>query len=205
MKLAIFGASGATGRLLVEQALAAGHDVTVLLRSAGSLALDDVRVQRIVGQLDQPDAVAAVVQGADAVISVLGVRKGGALTVCTDGIRSMLQAMQHTGTQRLIALSAYGASETRDHSWFIRLVRKIIREKMRDKDAMEKLVRASTTDWTLVRPPALTNGAVTGAYRASTSLKPGITGRLSRADLAGFMLSVAERGDFLHQAPVVSI
>lgn len=205
MKLAIFGASGATGRLLVEQALAAGHDVTVLLRSAGSLALDDVRVQRIVGQLDQPDAVAAVVQGADAVISVLGVRKGGALTVCTDGIRSMLQAMQHTGTQRLIALSAYGASETRDHSWFIRLVRKIIREKMRDKDAMEKLVRASTTDWTLVRPPALTNGPATGAYRASTSLKPGITGRLSRADLAGFMLSVAERGDFLHQAPVVSI
>jgi putative NADH-flavin reductase len=205
MKLAIFGASGATGRLLVEQALAAGHDVTVLLRSAGSLALDDVRVQRIVGQLDQPDAVAAVVQGADAVISVLGVRKGGALTVCTDGIRSMLQAMQHTGTQRLIALSAYGASETRDHSWFIRLVRKIIREKMRDKDAMEKLVRASTTDWTLVRPPALTNGAVTGAYRASTSLKPGITGRLSRADLAGCMLSVAERGDFLHQAPAVSI
>jgi putative NADH-flavin reductase len=205
MKLAIFGASGATGRLLVEQALAAGHDVTVLLRSAGSLALDDVRVQRIVGQLDQPDAVAAVVQGADAVISVLGVRKGGAPKVCTDGIRSMLQAMQHTGTQRLIALSAYGASETRDHSWFIRLVRKIIREKMRDKDAMEKLVRASTTDWTLVRPPALTNGAATGAYRASTSLKPGITGRLSRADLAGFMLSVAERGDFLRQAPAVSI
>lgn len=205
MKLAIFGASGATGRLLVEQALAAGHDVTVLLRSAGSLPLDDVRVQRIVGQLDQPDAVAAVVQGADAVISVLGVRKGGAQTVCTDGIRSILQAMQHTGTQRLIALSAYGASETRDHSWFIRLVRKIISEKMRDKDGMEKLVRASTTDWTLVRPPALTNGAATGAYRASPSLRPGITGRLSRADLAGFMLSAAENSDYLHQAPVVSV
>ncbi|MYN37975.1 NAD(P)H-binding protein [Duganella sp. FT109W] len=205
MKLAIFGASGATGRLLVQQALAAGHDVTVLLRSAGSLSLDSVRLQRIVGQLDQPDAIAAVVQGADAVISVLGVRKGGAQTVCTDGIRSILQAMQHTGTQRLIALSAYGASETQHDSWFIRLVRKIIREKMRDKDGMENLVRASTTDWTLVRPPALTNGAAMDDYRASTSLKPGVAGRLSRADLAGFMLSVAESGDYLHQAPVVSL
>lgn len=205
MKLAIFGASGATGQLLVQQALAAGHDVSVLLRSAESLSLDSARLQRIVGQLDQPDAVAAVVQGADAVISVLGVRKGGALTVCTDGIGSILQAMQRTGTQRLIALSAYGASETQHDSWFIRLVRKIISEKMRDKDGMENLVRASTTDWTLVRPPALTNGAATGDYRASTSLRPGVTGRLSRADLAGFMLSVAESGSYLHQAPVVSL
>lgn len=205
MKLAIFGASGATGRLLVQQALAAGHHVSVLLRSPDSLPIDDVRLQRIVGQLDQPDAVAAVVQGADAVISVLGMRKGGAQTVCTDGIRSILPAMQQTGTQRLIALSAYGALETQQHSWFIRLVRKLISEKMRDKDGMEQLVRASTTDWTLVRPPALTNGAATGAYRASTELRPGLTGRLSRADLAGFMLGVAESGRYLHQAPVVSL
>ncbi len=205
MKLAIFGASGATGRLLVQQTLAAGHDVTVLLRSAASLTVDDARLQRIVGQLDDPDAVAAVVQGADAVISVLGVRKGGSQTVCTDGIRNILQAMQRTGAQRLVALSAYGALETQHDSWFIRLVRKIISEKMRDKDGMEKLVRASTTDWTLVRPPALTNAAAKGSYRAGIGLRAGITGRLSRADLAAFMLAVAENGAYLRQAPVVSI
>lgn len=205
MKLAIFGASGATGRLLVQQALSAGHHVSVLLRSPDSLPIDDIRLQRILGQLDQPDAVAAVVQGADAVISVVGMRKGSVQTVCTDAIRNILPAMQQTGTQRLIALSAYGALETQQHSWLIRLVRKLISEKMRDKDGMEQLVRASTTDWTLVRPPALTNGAATGAYRASTELRPGLTGRLSRADLAGFMLATAENGSYLRQAPVVSI
>jgi putative NADH-flavin reductase len=205
MKLAIFGASGATGRLLVEQALAAGHEVTVLLRSAASLAVDGGRLQTIVGQLDQPEAVAAVVQGADAVISVLGARKGGSPTVCSDGIRSILPAMRRARVQRLIALSAYGAAETRNDSWFIRLVRKLISEKMRDKDDMEALVRASPTEWTLVRPPALTNGAASGGYRSGIGLKPGVTGRVSRADLAAFMLNVAESSDYLRQAPVVSL
>jgi putative NADH-flavin reductase len=205
MKLAIFGASGATGRLLVQQALAAGHDVTVLLRSAGSLTLEGARLQRIVGQLDNPDTVAAVVQGADAVISVLGVRKSGSPTVCTDAIRSILQAMYRTGVLRLVALSAYGALETQHDSWLIRLIRKIISAKMRDKDGMETLVRASSMGWTLVRPPALTNGATTGNFRAGTGLRPGVAGLLSRSDLAGFMLKVAESGDYLHQAPIVSM
>lgn len=145
MKLAIFGASGATGRHLVRQALSAGHTVTVLLRSAESLTIKDARLICIVGQLDQSATVKAVVQGADAVISVLGARKGAAPTVCTQGVRKILPAMQSTGVRRLIALSAYGACETSNASWFIRFVRAVIGEKMRDKDAMENLIRASAT------------------------------------------------------------
>jgi putative NADH-flavin reductase len=205
MKLAIFGASGATGRLLVRQALKNGHTVAVLLRSHDGLSIEDVRLQRTVGTLDDPAAVAKVIDGADVVISVLGVRKGGPQDVCTTGIRAILQAMQPNGTQRLIALSAYGASETRKDSWFIRLVRTLIGAKMRDKDHMEDLVRASAVDWTLVRPPALTNGTATGSYRAGVDLRPGVTGRLSRADLAAFIVDVSDSGKFSREAPVVSI
>ena len=205
MRLAIFGASGATGRHLLQLALDAGHTVTVLLRSADSVSIRHPALTAFVGRFDQPATVASVVQGADAVISVLGARKGGAQTICSDAMRSIVLAMQATNSQRLIALSAYGASETRDASWFIRFVRWVIADQMRDKDAMEALVRASGTDWTLVRPPALTNGGASGKYRSGTGLRPGITGRLPRADLAAFILRSAEGGTFIGQAPVVSL
>lgn len=200
MKLTIFGASGATGRLLVAQALDAGHDVTVLLRRADSLPLTHARLTRVVGSLDDP----AAVQGADAVLSALGARKGGAQTICTDGMRAILPAMQAAGVHRLVALSAYGAAETHSASWFIRFVRMVIRDKMQDKDRMEDLVRSSATDWTLVRPAMLTNGKARGALRSGSALRPGITGYLSRADVAAFMLDAAIGGAYSHAAPVVS-
>lgn len=205
MKLAIFGASGATGRHLLQLALDAGHTVTVLVRSADSLPLKHPALTAVVGRIDQLETVESIVQGADAVISVLGARKGGAQTICSDAMRSIVPAMHAVGVHRLIALSAYGAAETRNASWFIRFVRMAIADKMRDKDAMEALVRASDTDWTLVRPPALTNSEATGRYRSGTGLRPGITGRLPRADMAAFILHTAESGEFIGQAPVVSL
>jgi uncharacterized protein YbjT (DUF2867 family) len=221
MKLAVFGASGATGRQLVQQALEAGHSIAVLVRTAASLPVEHARLRRVVGALDDADAVRSVVDGADAVISVLGVRnvrnvrKGSAPTVCSDGIRSILPAMDRTGVRRLVALSAYGASETRHASWFIRLVRCVIGAKMRDKDAMEQLVRASATDWTLVRPPALHHGKSSGKtgsriskiaganYRAGAPLRPGVTARLARADLGAFILQTVEQGNYIGAAPIV--
>lgn len=205
MKLAIFGASGATGRHLLQQALDAGHAVTVLLRSADSLPLEHPLLTRIIGPLDHAATLQSVVQGADAVISVLGARKGGPPSVCSDGMRAILAAMRGAGARRLIALSAYGASETRAASLFIRFVRTVIAAKMRDKDQMETLVRSSATDWTLVRPAALTNGKASGHYRCGVTLKPGMTGHLSRADLAAFMLQTASSGAYMRQAPVVCV
>lgn len=204
MKLAIFGASGATGRHLVQQALARQHEVKVLIRHVDSLPDQHERLTRVVGSLDNPLVVQSVIEGADAVISVLGARKGEAQTVCSDGIRSILVAMQTSNVHRLIALSAFGAGETHDASMFIRFVRTVISEKMRDKDEMEKSVKASAVDWTLVRPPRLTNGEASGQYRADMTLKPGISGSISRADLAGFILQAAEKSSFIHQAPIVA-
>ncbi|MCE3602513.1 NAD(P)H-binding protein [Massilia sp. P8910] len=204
MKLAIFGATGATGRHLVDQALQAGHEVSALVRSADRLSIVHPRLRLVVGTFSQQDGVRDVVQGADAVISVLGARKGDASAICTEGVRGIVAAMETAGTHRLVALSAYGASETRKASLFIRVVRRIIAAKMRDKDSMEALVRASALDWTLVRPPVLTNGPRTGRYRAGTTLNPGIAGTLARADLAAFMLSEAVGGNYRGAAVVVA-
>ncbi|NHZ61575.1 NAD(P)-dependent oxidoreductase [Massilia genomosp. 1] len=204
MKLAIFGASGGVGRHLVEQALQAGHEIKALLRSASALSIAHPRLHIVVGSFAQPDGVTEVVQGADAVISVLGVRKGDTSPVCTDGMRGIVQAMNAAGARRLIALSAYGASETRNASLFIRFVRRIIAAKMRDKDSMEALIRASALDWTLVRPAVLSNGEQHGHCRAGTSLRPGLAGRLARADLAAFLLREAVEGSFMGEAVVVA-
>lgn len=162
------------------------------------------RLRIVAGSLAHADAVEAVVRDADAVISMLGVRKGDTAAICTDGVGSIVRAMDAAGARRLIALSAYGASETRKASLFIRLVRKIIAAKMRDKDGMEAVVRASGLDWTLVRPAVLTNGPHTGHVRAGASLRPGLAGRISRADLAAFLLREAADGNDIGGAVVVS-
>ncbi|NHZ32732.1 NAD(P)-dependent oxidoreductase [Massilia rubra] len=204
MKLAVFGASGGVGRHAVAQALQAGHEITALVRSASAIPIAHPRLHIVVGTFAQPDAVKEVVQGADAVISVLGVRKGDTSAVCTDGMRGIVQAMNAAGARRLVALSAYGASETRNASLFIRFVRRIIAAKMRDKDSMEILVRASALDWTLVRPAMLTNGKRRGGYRAAPTLTPGLFAGLSRADLAAFMLHECSEDAYLRQAVTVS-
>ncbi|KAB7893335.1 NAD(P)H-binding protein [Rouxiella sp. S1S-2] len=203
MKLAIFGASGATGRHLVNQALSSGHSVTALVRTPDSLQVNHVGLKLIVGELYNSVTVESVIRDADAVISVLGARKGKAQNICTDGLSKIIPAMQNVGVKRLIALSAYGASETHNASLFIRFVRSIISEKMRDKDDMEDLVRASHTDWTLIRPPMLTNGDASKNYRSGIDLRPGITGRISRADLASFILQTVVSGSYIHEAAIV--
>jgi len=203
MKLAIFGASGATGRHLVNQALSSGHSVTALVRTPDSLQVNHVGLKLIVGELYNSVTVESVIRDADTVISVLGARKGKDQNICTDGLSKIIPAMQKVGVKRLIALSAYGASETHNASLFIRFVRSIISEKMRDKDDMEDLVRASHTDWTLIRPPMLTNGDASKNYRSGIDLRPGITGRISRADLASFILQTVVSGSYIHEAPIV--
>ncbi|MFZ4214700.1 NAD(P)-dependent oxidoreductase [Pantoea endophytica] len=203
MKLAIFGASGATGRHLVNQALSSGHSVTALVRTPDSLHVNHVGLKRIVGELYDSATVETVIRDSDAVISVLGARKGKAQNICTDGISKIIPAMHNVGVKRLIALSAYGASETKNASLFIRFVRSIISEKMRDKDGMEDIVRASNTDWTLIRPPMLTNGDACGKYRSGIALRPGITARISRADLASFILQAVVNGRYIQEAMTV--
>jgi putative NADH-flavin reductase len=204
MKITICGASGATGQLLVEQALAANHEVTAFVRSASSLPLRHANFETMVGNFDQPDAVQRAIQNADVVISVLGVRKKGLSNVCAEGVRSILAAMAAQQKRRLIVLSAYGAGETQDASLSAKMIRMILADKMRDKDQMEALVRAVNIDWTMVRPPALTNGPLSGKYQAGVGLKLGFFAKLSRADLAQFMLREASVGRYIKQAPTVA-
>ena len=146
MDLVVFGASGRTGRAVVEQALRAGHQVTGVVRRAG--ALGSVPGLRLIVMADftRQEGVDDAVRGQDVVISSLG-SSSGPTSVCTDDIRAILAAMSRTGTRRLIVVSAYGAAETHDRSLYSRVLWARLSAKMRDKEAMERLIRASDTDW----------------------------------------------------------
>lgn len=192
MRIAVFGATGGTGREVVRQALDAGHEVTVMVRKAGIVFSEgNPHLHVVVGGLDRQDVVAQVVANQDAVISALGTNDKGPVTVCTDGVRAILAAMNTEVVRRLVVVSAHGAAESRDRSLYVLAVWAALKNKMRDKESMEALIRASDVDWTIVRPPALTNGPRTASYRTGTDLKIRIASRISRADLADFLIKEA--------------
>ncbi len=190
MRIAVFGATGATGREVVKQALQAGHEVSSLVRTPAGLATHD-RLRVVVGGLDRSDRVAEVVDGADAVISALGTNEKGPVTVCGDGVRSILAAMATHRVRRLVVVSAHGAAESHDHSLYVLAVWASVGHKMRDKERMEELIRAADVDATVVRPPALSTGPYTGTYRTGPDLRIRLTAKVSRADLADFLLREA--------------
>jgi putative NADH-flavin reductase len=196
MKLLIFGASGHTGRELVRQALERGHSVTAFVRQPSKLSSPHPQLQVIQGDVGDTTAVREAVRNQDAVVSALGVGTPlkHDLTVI-DGVRHIVQAMEADGPRRFLYLSFIGVAESRAAVGVVlRYIAPIpLREEIADHEAKEKLVRSSTLDWTIVRPPKLTNGPRTGKYRSGETIRTLMPlPTLSRADVADFMLRELE-------------
>jgi len=204
MNLAIFGATGGTGRRLVEQALVAGHHITVLVRTPASFAIQHERLHVVQGDVRQADQVAAVVAGQDAVLSALGPRERGPVDLCTVAMTTILAAMERHGVRRLVALSAYGARDSHDRTLYNFMLWRMQKEKMRDKERMEELIARSAVDWTLVRPSFLTNGPQTGTYHSGTDRRMTVTSHIARANVAAFMLRQVTDVAYVRQAPAIT-
>ena len=188
MNLAIFGATGGTGRQLVEQALEEGHTVTVLVRNPAAFPIQHERLSLVQGDVRDRARVETVVAGQDAILSALGTNQRGPVSICMDGVERMLTAMNSSQVPRLLVVSAYGVAESHHRNLYNLLVWTSMKEKMLDKERMEKLLEHSNVQWTLIRPPALTNGPRTQHYHTGTDLRIYATSRISRADVADFML-----------------
>lgn len=193
MKLTVFGATGGTGQHLLEQALAAGHHVTAVVRDLARLPqAGHPRLEPIVADATNADAVIPAVTGRDAVVSALGPRPGGGL-VCADGARAIIAAMHAAGTRRLIVVTASGHIVDEGDGPATRLLvkpllRRFLREGFADFARTDEAVSSSGLDWTIMRPPRLTNGA-RRSYRTALdrNVRGGIT--ISRADLAHAILA----------------
>jgi putative NADH-flavin reductase len=198
MKLAVFGATGPTGRQFVAQALAKGHEVRALVRPQ-STAPEGVDV--VVGDVLDPQAVASVVAGCDAVVCILGLPKGEGSTV-SDGTANIVRAMLDAGVQRLVAVTVHGLNDSKDDAGFFGkvIVAKLARKRFEDRARQEQVIFDSAVEWTVVRPARLTDGEATGQYQLAPKLKTGMSAKVRRADLAAALLELVESGQYARQA-----
>jgi putative NADH-flavin reductase len=188
MKLAVFGATGRTGRHVVTQALERGHEVTALVRDPTSLSPQE-GLTVVAGDARDLRWARKVVAGSDAVLSALGQRSfTKKITICTDAMRVILPVMEDEGVRRLVVVSGYGIGENTRLDLYTVIARLMISSILQDKKRMEDLIRASDTDWTTVKPAIITDGPHTGAYRVGPTLRLTPFSRISGADIAEFML-----------------
>ena len=218
MKLTIFAATGGIGRQLLGQAVAAGHDVTAVARNPRGLSPVPARAVAADLASADPAALQPAVAGADAVLSALGPRTKADAGVAARGTEVITEAMRAAGVRRVIVVSAAPigtiASPGRPHpprhdpgdGFIIRyladpIVKRALRAHYADLARMEDVLRDSDSDldWTIVRPPRLTDKPVTGRYRTAygQNLRRGVF--VSRADVAHYMLSVLGNPETFHQ------
>jgi len=192
MNIAVFGATGGTGREVVTQALEQGHRVTAFVRTPSKLGVQNAALHVVQGDAMNPSAVEETVKGQDAVISALGVSRGAPLTICSQGTMNIISAMKYANVRRLVVESAYGTGETK-RGLYGNGVWMLIPSRIKDKGVMEKIVSETPLDWVISRPVRLTNGPRTGVYRSGFAISVGLFPKISRADTAEFMLKPTTR------------
>jgi putative NADH-flavin reductase len=194
MKLLILGGTGGTGKQIVSQALEAGHDVTVLARDRAKCGPEQPRQRVIVGDLQNGAALADAMRGQDAVISVIG--RGYSFKsehLIEHTVPGIIAAMKAAGVRRLLFTSALGVGQSFSDSPLLpRLFfRTLLRGIYADKLIGEQLIRSSGLDWTIVQPSQMTDGPLTRTYRSGEHLALSGMPKISRADVAHFLLSAA--------------
>ena len=208
MKLLIFGSTGGTGRELLKQALGQGYNVTAFARDPARL--DDIthaNLQVVSGDVLNPADVENAVARHEAVFCTIGT---GAkrTTLREDGTRNIVEAMEKTGVQRFICQSSLGVGDSRGNLPFFTkyiIVFVFLRHAFADHERQEAVVKQSSLAWTIVRPPHLRDGPRTGVYRHGFPTSDKQTkGKISRADVADFMLKQLTDDTYLHQTPGVS-
>ncbi|MFD9127362.1 NAD(P)-dependent oxidoreductase [Kitasatospora sp. NPDC059571] len=225
MKLTVFAATGGIGRLILDQALAAGHDVTAVVRNPDRLNADGrpperVRVVRADLADADPQVLESAVAGADAVLSGLGARSSAEAGVALHGTAAMIRAMDATGVRRIVVVSAapIGTVATPARpapprhdpgdGFLMRnllnpMVKRILAAHYADLARMEEAVLASGLDWTVVRPPRLTDRPGTGRYRTEVGRNVRGGWSIPRADVARHMLRVLDEQETVRR--IVSI
>jgi len=194
LNILVIGANGGIGKEAVKLALEAGHRVTALVRKRANISITHNNLQVVQGDIRQPETFEDYLDGKDAVISAIGENMDKPTTLYSEGNDNLLKVMKKKGVTRAFFISASAIEISPVQPFIVRLATKYIVQKLfgygyADQRIMEKLIKESDINWTIMRPPRLTNKPVSGHYRFAVNsfLKNCLT--ISRADVAHFMIS----------------
>lgn len=205
MKLTIFGAASASGRLLVEKALANGHEVTAFVRDGSKLGISSPSLQVVNGNALNPADVEPAVAGRHAVLSTLGPR-GRPKVMAAESMEYIVEAMEKHAVKRLVIISVAGipvAQDKRSFNLASGLIKLLLKDVFIDRENQLSVLENSSLDWVAVRVPRLTNDPATGSVKAFFG-NPSPSMKVTRADLADFMLKQLTSDLWLRKAPILS-
>ena len=209
MRVLVIGATGGTGREIVRQGLDRGHEITAFVRKPRRLPSPSASFHIVRGNVLDPASLDKAVRGQDAVLCALGHKRWlGPSRILSTGTAHLVQAMQAHGVRRLVCETSLGVGNSFGrlglyYTFFV--VPIILPFYFWDKHRQENVVRESDLDWVIVRPGALTNGGARGRLRAGSAVGNWLWSvRISRAEVAGFMLKQIQEDTFLRQTPGVS-
>ena len=208
MKILIIGATRGIGLQILQQALAKDHDTTVLARSPQKITVEHERLQVMQGNILDDHAVGSASEGRDVVISCIGImptRKP--VSVFSVGTKNVLAAMDKSKVKLLVSVTGIGAGDSRGHGGFFydKIIQPFFLKTIyEDKDRQELLIKDSSVNWIIVRPGFLTDGPLRGSYRVLTDLRDAKAGKISRADVAHFILNQLDSSEYIGQTPLLT-
>jgi len=206
----IIGASKGIGFEAVKRALACGHSVRALARSANRIRLSNENLEKWPGDALKDEDVQSALEGVDTVIQALGIAAGpkmvlGPVQLFSKSTSILVPAMEGAGVRRLICVTGFGAGDSRASIGCLQSIpfRFFLGRAYDDKDVQEDLIRESSLDWTIVRPGVLTNGERSGRYQVLVDPKSWRNGLISRADVADFLIRRIDDDTYLGKTPVI--
>jgi putative NADH-flavin reductase len=207
MRIFVIGATGATGKQIVAP-VAQGHDITAIVRNPSKFEMQHKSLHVVKGDMLNRTSLDAV-QQQDAVISSLGTKKISLepVTLLSEGTKNLVQAMEQHGVKRLICITGLGAGDSKGHGGFLydKLILPLLLQRIYDdKNRQEAEIRQSKLNWTIVRPGILTDAPAKGAYRVMTDLTGMTAAKISRSDVADFVLGQLTDDRYLFQTPLIS-
>lgn len=205
MNIILFGATGSIGKLVLKQALEAGHQVTAFARNIDKIEIKHERLVKVQGNVLDAAAVSAVIPGHDAVMITLGAGAKG--QVRAPGTLNVIQAMQQQGPSRLICQSTLGAGDSWSNLnvfWKYVMFNGLLRQAFADHQLQESYIKASGLDWTIVRPGAFTDKAIATDFKHGFPANTKTTLKISRTDVARFLIQQLASSEYLRKTPGLS-
>ena len=205
MHIALFGATGGTGREVIKQAIKAGHEVTALVRDSSKIKNKEDNLYLVVGDVLDGHKVEETLAATDAVICALGSTSNNPDTAVSQGTQNIIDAMKKQGISRLVVISSMGVGDSIEQvsRSFKMLTKTVLRKAIEDKERQEAIVRSSNLEWIILRPSGLTNGSATGSYQLGTDASIEAS-QISRADVAACALQQLTDDTFICQTPAIT-